>query len=255
MSAQFQQSKQNTSEVPQPSAQQALPPGWTVKPENSETSRKLIKWFADRGLEAHIAIAEGPAGRPLTYEEYKAVEEYAHRLNVFDDPASLQGRAADFNPNPTWSDPNQALRQGMPAPTHEAEVTAANWKKFRETTTLYPEPQLAYGQLAQAAAVAPAGKPNVKGLEKQLAEDDWRKRRPQVMDALDEVFAEVKRSLDKHGGFRSGHEGYAVLKEEVDELWDEIKNDNSGGVEARTEAIQIAAMAVKYAVYIAGNSR
>lgn len=89
----------------------------------------------------------------------------------------------------------------------------------------------------------------------ELAEADWKKRRPQVFDALDEVFAEVKRSLDKHGGFRSGHEGWAVLKEEVDELWDEIKADNSGGVEARTEAIQIAAMAVKYAVYIAGNSR
>lgn len=144
------------------------------------------------------------------------------------------------------------------------------WFADRGFGVFFPEPEpdhppttsppagqgsIQYGQLAQAAAVAPAGKAGIKGLEKVLAETDWQKRRPQVMDTLDEVFAEVKRSLDKHGGFRSGHEGYAVLLEEVDELWEEIKNDNSGGVEARTEAIQIAAMAVKYAVYIAGNPR
>lgn len=181
-----------------------------------------MKWFADRGLEAVVSIAEGPAGRPLTADEFAAIEAHAKNIGAFDDA-----------PNPTaplTNDPILASR--FPAPGQS---------------------NIQYGQVAQAAAVAPAGKPGLKSLEKLLAETDWQKRRPQVMDALDEVFAEVKRSLDKHGGFRSGHEAYAVLLEEVDELWDEIKNDNSGGVEARTEAIQVAAMAVKYAVYIASR--
>lgn len=226
MSDQFRQSKTLNTSAGQ---QRSLPPGWTVKPEDSETSRQLIKWFADRGLEARVTLAEGPAGRALTNDEFKAIEDAAIRINGFD---------TDVDQPPTTPYPGQVTNDPVLA------------SKFG------PAPgqgSIQYGQVAQAAAVAPAGRPGVKGLEKLLAETDWQKRRPQVMDALDEVFAEVKRSLDKHGGFRSGHEGYAVLLEEVDELWDEIKNDNSGGVEARTEAIQVAAMAVKYAIYIASR--
>lgn len=49
--------------------------------------------------------------------------------------------------------------------------------------------------------------------------------------------------------FHSTHEGYAVLKEEVDELWDEIKASKSFDKANRmmvNEAIQVAAMAIKF---------
>lgn len=42
------------------------------------------------------------------------------------------------------------------------------------------------------------------------------------------------------------HEGYAILKEEVDELWDEIKA-NRTGKSVRGEALQVAAVALRIA--------
>lgn len=43
---------------------------------------------------------------------------------------------------------------------------------------------------------------------------------------------------------RSPHEGYAILKEEVDELWDAIKaNDHEHALE---EVVQVGAMALAF---------
>lgn len=65
---------------------------------------------------------------------------------------------------------------------------------------------------------------------------------------LQEVLAEYSRAVLKHPGrFHSAHEGFAVLKEEVDELWDDVKEDHGTDVTSgRSEAIQVAAMAVRY---------
>lgn len=49
--------------------------------------------------------------------------------------------------------------------------------------------------------------------------------------------------------FHSTHEGYAVLKKEVDELWDEIKTSKGfdrANLFMVNEAIQVAAMAIKF---------
>lgn len=48
--------------------------------------------------------------------------------------------------------------------------------------------------------------------------------------------------------FHSTHEGYAVLKEEIDELWDEIKVSKSYNANMLMvkEAVQVAAMAIKF---------
>ena len=61
------------------------------------------------------------------------------------------------------------------------------------------------------------------------------------------VLQEYNFSNAKHGGFHSTHEGYAVLLEEVDELWADIKgNDTPHSCE---EAYQVAAMAIKYLMH------
>ena len=58
------------------------------------------------------------------------------------------------------------------------------------------------------------------------------------------VFAELRRAEEKFGGFASPHEGYAVLLEEVDELWHEVKHGTPG--RQRAEAVQVAAMGLRF---------
>lgn len=66
-----------------------------------------------------------------------------------------------------------------------------------------------------------------------------------IQVVLNEVYDELKSATEKFGPFRVPHEGYAVILEELDELWDAIK-DNQKFPEHRKECIQIAAMAIRY---------
>lgn len=67
-------------------------------------------------------------------------------------------------------------------------------------------------------------------------------------DALDAVEDEVLRALELYPPFHSAHEGFAILKEEGDELWEEVRGkQGQRNVHAmRAEAIQVAAMAVRF---------
>jgi len=67
-------------------------------------------------------------------------------------------------------------------------------------------------------------------------------------EILHEIENELNNSNKKFSKFNSYHEGYAVIKEEVDELWDEIKKKpyKIERYKLRAEAIQVAAMAVKF---------
>ncbi len=60
------------------------------------------------------------------------------------------------------------------------------------------------------------------------------------------VKSELLKANKKFPPFNSTHEGYGVLIEEVDEMWDEIKNNNTAA--ANIECIQVAAMAIKFVV-------
>ena len=65
---------------------------------------------------------------------------------------------------------------------------------------------------------------------------------------LHEIEEELYRALRKFPPFASPHEGWAIIKEEEEELWDEIKrqHDVRSGNKMRREAIQVAAMAVRF---------
>lgn len=77
---------------------------------------------------------------------------------------------------------------------------------------------------------------------------------------LIEVAAELEKARATHAQMNSHHEGYAVILEELDELWDVCKmnthkfGDSSDKAELRKrkraamrkEALQIAAMAVRF---------
>ncbi len=70
-------------------------------------------------------------------------------------------------------------------------------------------------------------------------------------DPLDRVLAdlreEVLRARAKHPPMHSPHEGWAVIREELDpELWEHVIHDTGRSPEARHEALQVAAMGVRY---------
>lgn len=66
---------------------------------------------------------------------------------------------------------------------------------------------------------------------------------------------ELRRAMTRFAPFNSPHEGWAVIREELDELWEHVKANTGKGPEARTEAIQIAAMALRYALDCASGER
>jgi hypothetical protein len=74
-------------------------------------------------------------------------------------------------------------------------------------------------------------------------------------DALLEVYEELSKARSRFPPFNSAHEGFAVIKEEVDELWDEVKkNQRVRDPNAlRLEARQIAAMALRFMVDVKGD--
>ncbi|MBP7625134.1 MAG: hypothetical protein KA763_14290 [Xanthomonadales bacterium] len=71
-------------------------------------------------------------------------------------------------------------------------------------------------------------------------------------EAIDGVIADVRsellRAMNEFDAFNSNHEGYGVIREEFDELWDEIKkcNPHECSPAMRREAIQFAAMALRF---------
>jgi len=71
-----------------------------------------------------------------------------------------------------------------------------------------------------------------------------------------EVREELKRAMQKFGPMRSGHEGFAILMEEVDELWEAVRLNQ--GTEGRSyrmerESTQVAAMAILFRFDLSGH--
>ncbi len=68
--------------------------------------------------------------------------------------------------------------------------------------------------------------------------------------ALQAVFDEVVDARRVFPPFNSAHEGYAVLLEEVDELWQEVRAKRGRRHGLQDEARQVAAMAVCFMVEV-----
>jgi len=62
--------------------------------------------------------------------------------------------------------------------------------------------------------------------------------------ALKLIAKELTRARTKFANFHNAHEGYAVIKEELDELWDDIKSNRN----PTKEAVQVGAMALRFLV-------
>lgn len=66
---------------------------------------------------------------------------------------------------------------------------------------------------------------------------------------LDNIHTELSEAKLVHTkNFNSVHEGYAVILEEIDELWDEVKKKHPSTENLRKEAIQAAAMLCRFII-------
>jgi hypothetical protein len=71
---------------------------------------------------------------------------------------------------------------------------------------------------------------------------------------IDEVMALLREELERaeglHKPFNSEHEGYSVILEELDELWDEVKLKQSLRDPSKMlkECVQVAAMGCRFAL-------
>ena len=69
-----------------------------------------------------------------------------------------------------------------------------------------------------------------------------------VTPALELIEEELHDATRKHGKFVSPHEGYAVILEELDELWTEIKRQKQDPSAIKKEAVQVAAMGLRFLI-------
>lgn len=83
------------------------------------------------------------------------------------------------------------------------------------------------------------------------------KRKASILTLLAELSEEIRQATTNWPPMNSAHEGYAVLLEELDELWDHVKtNQKRRDLKAmRKEAIQVAAMAVRFAHDVCDEER
>lgn len=70
-----------------------------------------------------------------------------------------------------------------------------------------------------------------------------------TIDAIVEEVYRAQRLFPRHAA--SAHEAFAILNEEVDELWDEVRGKSNGDQterkhRMRKEAVQVAAMAIRF---------
>jgi hypothetical protein len=68
--------------------------------------------------------------------------------------------------------------------------------------------------------------------------------------ALADFFNELADAMDKHKPYSSFHNGWANIQEEVEELWELVKDSKPGSADLkamRSEALQIAVTAIRFA--------
>jgi len=58
------------------------------------------------------------------------------------------------------------------------------------------------------------------------------------------VVDEMRRGAEQYGKYASTHEAYAVIREELDEMWDAIKHN--APLHVTNEAMQVAATALRF---------
>jgi hypothetical protein len=69
-------------------------------------------------------------------------------------------------------------------------------------------------------------------------------RQEALQHAIEDIQCEARKAASKHRQFNSTHEAYAVILEELDEAWEEIKRNQKQL--AVQEMTQVGAMAARF---------
>lgn len=78
----------------------------------------------------------------------------------------------------------------------------------------------------------------------------------ELAKVVNEACEEVSKAMENWPPFNSAHEGYGVLAEEFDELWEHVKTNQKRRdlLEMRKEAVQVAAMALRFAAEVCNEA-
>ncbi len=66
------------------------------------------------------------------------------------------------------------------------------------------------------------------------------------MTEIEDVIKELESAEKKFSEYNSCHEGYSIIAEELDELWDEVKKHSHDYKKEYHEAKQIACTAIRF---------
>lgn len=72
---------------------------------------------------------------------------------------------------------------------------------------------------------------------------------------FNEIAVELAKAENAFPPFHSAHEGWAIIKEELDELWEVVRLNQATPLRSlnlRKECIQVAAMAIRFLVDMRG---
>lgn len=64
--------------------------------------------------------------------------------------------------------------------------------------------------------------------------------------AIEKILYEHANAVQKFKPFNSAHEGFAVIQEEIDELWEEVKRKQHHIAAMEKEAVQCGAMILRF---------
>jgi hypothetical protein len=96
-----------------------------------------------------------------------------------------------------------------------------------------------YANRADQEATLRRNQPKAKSPVSDTTEDMIRR-------ISEEIAAEAARAATIHAPLHSPHEAISVIREEFEELWDHVKADTGLSKDARKEAVQLGAMALRY---------